>query len=89
MKQKSLQLVREMRGIPFFLLREYLEELGGKAVSENLVEGPGWSVRLTRMEPFRLGSISVGQTRLEIDIEEDQADDFMKRFSLKTLRAGG
>ena len=40
MKQKSLQLVREMRGIPFFLLREYLEELGGKAVSENLVEGP-------------------------------------------------
>ena len=73
MKQKSLQLVREMRGIPFFLLREYLEELGGKAVSENLVEGPGWSVRLTRMEPFRLGSISVGQTRLQIDIEEDQA----------------
>ena len=46
-------------------------------------------MRLTRMEPFRLGSISVGQTQLQIDIEEDQADDFMERFFLKTLRAGG
>ena len=46
-------------------------------------------MRLTRMEPFRLGSISVGQTRMQIDIEEDQADGFVERFSLKTLRAGG
>ena len=81
-------IVREMRGIPFFLLREYLEEMGGKAVSEDRVEGSGWSVRLTRMEPFRLGSLSVGQTCLEIKIEENQADEFMERFSMKTLRAG-
>jgi len=81
-------IVREMRGIPFFLLREYLEELGGKAVSEDRVEGSGWSVRLTRMEPFRLGSLSVGQTCLEIEIEEIQADEFMERFSMKTMRAG-
>ena len=81
-------IIREMRGIPFFLLREYLEELGGKAVSEDYVEGSGWSVRLTRMEPFRLGSLSVGQTCLEIEIEENQADEFMERFSMKTLRAG-
>ena len=81
-------IVREMRGIPFFLLREYLEELGGKAVSEDRVEGSGWSVRLTRMEPFRLGSLSVGQTCLEFEIEENQADEFMERFSMKTLRAG-
>ena len=81
-------IVREMRGIPFFLLREYLEELGGKTVSEDRVEGSGWSVRLTRMEPFRLGSLSVGQTCLEIEIEENQVDEFMERFSMKTLRAG-
>jgi hypothetical protein len=40
------------------------------------------------MEPFRLGSLSVGQTCLEIEIEENQADEFMERFSMKTLRAG-
>lgn len=81
-------IVREMRGIPFFLLREYLEELGGTAVSDERVEGPGWSVDLTRMEPFRLGSLQVGQTRLVIQIEEHLIDDFMERFGKKTLRAG-
>ena len=81
-------IVREMRGIPFFLLREYLEELGGAAVGEDRVEGRGWHVDLTRMEPFRLGSLSVGQTRLAIEIDEPLADEFMERFALKTLRAG-
>ena len=88
MDNSMRHIVREMRGIRFFLLREYLEELGGKAGSEDRVEGSGWSVRLTRMEPFRLGSLSVGQTCLEIEIEENQADEFMELFSMKTLRAG-
>ena len=82
------EIVREMRGIPFFLLREYLEELGGTALSDDQVQGPGWSVKLIRMEPFRLGSLSVGQTRLEMKIEDDLADDFIERFGKKTLRAG-
>lgn len=81
-------IIREMRGIPFFLLREYLEEMGGGAAGEDLVQGPGWSVRLVRMEPFRLGSLSVGQTRLEIEIEDHLVDDFMERFGKKTFRAG-
>ena len=82
------KIVREMRGIPFFLLREYLEEMGGTALGDDQVQGPGWSVKLTKMEPFRLGSLSVGQTRLVIDIEDHQVDDFMERFGKKTLRAG-
>jgi len=77
-----------MRGIPFFLLREYLEELGGTATSEDRVEGPGWQADLERMQPFRLGSLSVGQTRVILKIEDHLADEFMERFSLKTLRAG-
>ena len=77
-----------MRGIPFFLLKEYLEEMGGTSISDDQVQAEGWSVKLTKMEPFRLGSLSVGQTRLEIDIEEHLVDDFMKVFGKKTLRAG-
>lgn len=77
-----------MRGIPFFLLREYLEEMGGTAVSDDQVEGPGWSVKLVKMDPFRLGSLSIGQTRLEIDIEAHLVDDFLETFGKKTLRAG-
>jgi hypothetical protein len=81
-------IIREMRGIPFFLLREYLQDLGGTATGEDRVEGPGWSAHLEKMEPFRLGSLAVGQTRLTIEIDDEIADEFMARFELKTLRAG-
>ena len=79
---------REMRGIPFFLLQEYLVELGGALTGADLVTGPGWKVRLTRMEPYKFHSLSVGQTRLEMELDEAVAEDFLARFGLKTLRAG-
>ena len=79
----------EMCGIPYYLLKEYLQELGGELVEENLVQGDGWSVQLERMEPFRLGSLEVGQTRLKMELEERVAEDFQERFLKKTLRAGG
>lgn len=82
-------LVREMRAIPLWLLREYLEEMGGTAVDDYFVKATGWSVRLTRMEPFRLGSLAVGQTRLDIEIEDELVEPFMQQFDKKTLRAGG
>ena len=82
-------IVHEMRGIPYFLLKEYLQEMGGTLIEENFVQGDGWSVRLERMEPFCIFSISVGQTRLTVEMEDHIADDFIKRFRKKTLRAGG
>jgi hypothetical protein len=82
-------IVREMRGIPYFLLKEYLQELGGQLANENLIVGDGWKVSLERMEPFRIGSLTVGQTRLTMELEDQVADDFQERFLKKTLRAGG
>ena len=82
-------LVHEMRSIPYFLLKEYLQEMGGTLIEENFIQGDGWSVRLERMEPFRLGSLEVGQTRLTVEMEDQVADDFIERFQKKTLRAGG
>ena len=82
-------LTREMRGIPYFLLKEYLVELGGELVAADLVVGPGWRVRLTKMEPYKLHSLQVGQTRLDFELEDQVAEDFLQRFALKTLRAGG
>jgi hypothetical protein len=80
---------REIRGIPLFLLVEYLEEMGGTVVEEGHVQGPGWRVRLQRIEPFRIGSLEVGQSRLDFEIEDHLVDDFMDLFGKKTLRAGG
>ena len=82
-------IVHEMRGIPYFLLKEYLQELGGKLVGENIIVGDGWKVSLERMEPYCIGSIVVGQTRLTMELEDRVADDFKERFLKKTLRAGG
>ena len=81
-------IVHEMRGIPLWLLREYLQEMGGTAIDDGLVRADGWSVRLTRMEPFRLGSLAVGQTQLDIEIEDQLVDAFLEAFAKKTLRAG-
>ncbi|MGC8856000.1 MAG: DUF1952 domain-containing protein [Anaerolineae bacterium] len=81
-------IIREICGIPFFLLKEYLQELGGTLVEEDLVAGDGWRVRLERIAPFRLGSLEVGQTRLTMELEDEKAEDFLQRFALKTLRAG-
>jgi hypothetical protein len=81
-------ITREIRGIPLFLLKEYLVELGGDLTSDDLVTGQGWSVRLTKMEPFKLHSLQVGQTRLDFQLDEKVADEFLERFAMKTLRAG-
>ncbi len=81
-------IVREMRGIPYLLLKEYLKELGGTLEGENLIRGDGWVVRFERMEPFRLGSLEVGQTRLTMELDDQVAEDFLARFAMKTLRAG-
>lgn len=82
------QLTREMRGIPYFLLKEYLVELGGTLLDENTVSGPGWRVRLTKLEPYKFFSLQVGQSLLEMDLEDDAAEDFLQRFTMKTMRAG-
>ena len=82
-------IIREMRGIPFFLLKEYLVDMGGKVIDENHVQGEDWTVELRRMEPFQIGSLAVGQTELEIKIEDERVDEFMEIFNLKTWRAGG
>ena len=81
-------IVREIRGIPLWLLREYLQEMGGTVVDDHFVRADGWNVRLTRLEPFRLGSLEVGQTRLDIAIDQGSVDEFSAAFDKKTLRAG-
>jgi hypothetical protein len=82
-------ITREMRGIPLWLLREYLEEMGGIAINDNIIQAESWKVALTKMEPFKLGSLEVGQVLVEIEIDDNYSDDFFKIFNLKTLRAGG
>jgi len=79
---------RQIRGIPLWLLREYLEELGAMADSETRVEGDGWVITLAKMEPFALGSLRVGQVMMEIEGEEEAITRLKPDLEKKTMRAG-
>ena len=81
--------IREIRGLPIWLLREYLEGAGGEATGDERVSGQGWTARLTQIEDYRIGSLSVGQVRLEIEADEQALADLLARLEPKLLRAGG
>ncbi len=80
---------RETRGIPLWLLREYLEEGGGRAADDRRVVGDGWEVRLTQIEDFVVGSLRVGQVRLDIDGSDAGVARLLAFLEPKLIRAGG
>lgn len=82
-------ITHELRGIPLWLLRDYLLDLGGNALSDEQVVGPGWQVQLTRLDDFRIGSLRVGQVRLELRGEPEALAKLEQGLRPKLLRAGG
>lgn len=60
------QMVRDVRGVPLWLWREYLVEMGGEAQSDQHVVDEGWEVHPTQMPDFQLGSLRVGEVRIEL-----------------------
>ncbi len=80
---------REVRGIPLWLLREYLVELGGKAGFDQSVAGEGWRVDLVQIEDYTIGSLSVGQVRLEFSGDADAVARIQELLEPKLVRAGG
>ena len=81
--------VREVRGIPLWLLREYLVEAGGNATEPGRVAGDGWEVRLRQLDDFAVGSLRVGQVRLELSGTDDGLARLLVILEPKLLRAGG
>ncbi|HFE67566.1 MAG TPA: DUF1952 domain-containing protein [Chloroflexi bacterium] len=82
------QQIEEIHAIPLWLLREYLEETGGTAVSDTRVEGEGWTAVLTKLEPRQVGSLRVGQVKVTFSGELDAIGSLQTRFAKKTMRAG-
>lgn len=83
------EITHELRGIPLWLLRDYLIDLGGQAESGAQVSGPGWQAQLTGLDDFRLGSLRVAQVRLELRGDSDVLAQLEQRLRPKLLRAGG
>ena len=80
---------RNVRGIPLWLLRAYLVEAGGTAEDDHFVVGDGWQVRLTQLEDFEVGSLRVGEIRVEWEGEGEAFVRMQEILERKLLRAGG
>jgi hypothetical protein len=80
---------REVRGLPLWLLREYLLAAGGHPAGDGRVVGDGWTATLTQLEDFQIGSLRVGQVRLEIDAAPDILAALETYLEPKLLRGGG
>ncbi len=78
-----------VRGVPLWLMREYLEQIGGREQADGRFEGEGWRARLTQIEDYAIGSLRVGQARLEIEGEADAVARAQASLQPKLLRGGG
>jgi hypothetical protein len=79
----------QIRGIPLWLLQEYLIELGGLLIGEGVLQGKGWLARIKPMQPFQVGSLSVGQVLLQIEASPSVLENIKPELEKKFLRAGG
>jgi hypothetical protein len=78
----------QLHSIPLWLLREYLEELGGVARAEDHVTGEGWEARLEKQAPRQVGSLRVGIVQITLDGSQEALDQLRPRLEKITLRAG-
>lgn len=83
------QWSRCINGIPLWLLQTYLEEAGGRANGSGQVEGEGWDARLTQLDPYKVGSLSVCQVQVDLEGEEEALGALLAVMERKLLRAGG
>lgn len=84
-----MTVVRDIRAIPIWLLREYLEGAGGASRDDGTVAGDGWTATLTQLADVPVGSLRIGVVRLTVDGDDDAVAAVMTALEPRLLRAGG
>ncbi len=80
--------VRDVRAVPLWLMREYLVGLGAVSDGDNLV-GDGWRARLLPLGTYRVGSLAVGEVRVEIEGDSDAVTRTASALDLRLSTRGG
>jgi hypothetical protein len=84
-----------LRGIPRWLLRKYLEDLGGRAdaayglTEEDRLHGDGWTATLVQIEDYRIGSLSSGQVQVTVAGEPATVAELLEALEPRLFRGGG
>ena len=79
----------EYHGVPQWLMKEYLVDLGAVEQGENLMVADGWQAVVTKAEPNRIGSLVIGGAAVEFSGDQAVLDALFKKLHWKTLRGGG
>lgn len=78
-----------LTGLPLWLLREYVESVGGQPDADGTLVGDGWQARLTQVDDYQIGSLRVGRVRLQLTGTPAAIDRTRRALEPKFLRAGG
>lgn len=76
-------------GVPLWLMKEYLVDLGAQEVEENYLVGDGWQARVSKAEPNHIGSLVIGGATVEFTGDQAALDAMFEKLHWKTLRGGG
>jgi molybdopterin synthase sulfur carrier subunit len=80
---------RDVHGVPAWLIKEYLLELGGTEDNPDCIAGEGWRAKVQPIDPFRLGSITIGRVHLEIEGDKESIEALIPPLEMKLMRGGG
>lgn len=83
------RFTRDLRSLPIWLLGEYLVELGGEQNPDWIFRGAGWQAQLTQLEDFSVGSLRVGQVRIDWQGDDLALERIWPLLEKKLMRAGG
>ncbi len=77
----------KFRGLPQWLLAEYLVELGGVADGDSQLQGAGWQARLSQ-QTVRLGAFELNEATVRFDAGPAAAR-LAEMLRRKAMRGGG
>ncbi len=80
---------RTVRGVPLWLLQEYLEALGARPGAAGGLVGAGWSARLAQLRDYQVGSLRVGQVRVQLWGNPETIAPIRAALDRRLIRGGG
>lgn len=76
-------------GVPAWLMKQYLSDLGAMETAENVLAAAQWQAVVRRSEPVKIGSLMVGRIEVEFSGDEAAIKAMLEKLHWKTLRGGG
>jgi hypothetical protein len=80
---------KTVTGVPAWLLRDYLVELGGSVAGDERVDGTGWSASLLPLEDRQVGSLTIGQVQLTLRGQPLEVARVQSELQKRLIRGGG